>query len=321
LASPLPPPSSGYGRGQYRIGPDQGLRGIIARTNTNITDGSVKVMNVGTRGAMNMARILGTGLQKEMQDKSELKKVHRDVAAMMRDSVKSSFERTVRSRAGQYRMGQNRISGGRLKTAIMSRSLAIGTEEGIFFVDEQRLDKEAKHWRRLNFGAKGTAITGRTPSRFPLRFDDVTLYTVGFPDESRPSFTLPPGYFQSPEGGRVPFQRSRSGMDQFFPVTKKTHPSEGNKVSSTFQNSVVTKAFSGGRAGGRRGIPTRGIKPRNFMDAGLKRMVKELPPAYTRMVKGWLEDAEKSIQLPPIVNVRAGLGQNATTGRITQANP
>lgn len=296
--------STGYGKGQYRIGADTGMRGLIKRQNTNITDASVKVVNVGTRGAMNMARILAHGLQQEMQDKSELAKLHRRVAADMRESVKSSFEQTVHSKPGQYRMGDKRISGGKLKRAIMASSLAVGTEEGIFFVDEYRLSREAKHWRRLNFGAVGTAVTGREAKRFPFRFDDVTLYTVGFPDGATPSFGLPPGFFEDASGEKVDRSTSRRGMDKFIWV-------KGGKAMHPGVRKVIDGPMS----------ITRGIKPRNFLDAGLRRMVKELPPAYEKMIKGWLDDAEKAIKLPPIVNVRAGLGQNPSTGQITQVNP
>lgn len=296
--------STGYGKGAYRFGTDGGLGALIKRQNTNITLASVKVVNGGTRGAMNMARILANGLKQQMQDKSELTKVHQRVANNMRDSVKSSYEQTVLSKPGQYRMGQGRISGGRLKAAIMNRNLAVGTAEGIFYVDEHRLDREAKHWRRLNFGAVGTAVTGRQAQRFKFRFDDVTLYTVGFPDEARPAFSMPPGIFEDASGEKVGRSVSRAGQDAFIWI-------RGGKNMAAGVRKIVDPP-----------VPiTRGIKPRNFLDAGLRRMVRDLPPAYNRMVKGWLADAEKSIKLPPIVNVRAGLGQDPISGWITQANP
>jgi hypothetical protein len=265
---------------------------LIAKESSYIGAAAMKAVSAGSRGSMNLVRVLASGLEQQMSDGSDLRKVHEEVAANMRQAVKSSFEQTVKSRPGQYRGGQNRISDGVLKRAITDPSMAVGTEEGIDFVNERKLDTEARHWKRLNFGALGTAQSGRTAKSYPLRFDGVTLFRVGFSDQSRPAFSLPPGAFSSPEGVFQPHDSTRTGMDRFYP----------------------------GGVGTRLRIPTRGIKPREFLDAGLRRMVEDLPVAYMTMIEGWLDDAEKSVKLPPVVNVQAGFGRDSL-GRFMQANP
>lgn len=280
----------------------KGLNGIINRVGTDITQASIRAMNGGTRGSMNLARILATGLQKNLGNPKELRQVHADVADAMRQSVKSSYEQTVKSRPGPYRMGQGRISGGALKRAVTDPKLAVGTIEGINYVDEYRLDREAAHWRRLNFGAEGTAVGGRDARRFPFRFDNVTLYTVGFPDEARPAFSMPPGLFEDAGGEKVSRSRGRTGQDRFIWIRGGANMSP-----------LVRKTIDGP-------VPvTRGIKPRNFLDAGLVTLTDLLPGRYKTMVEGWLDDAAKSIKLPPPINVHAGLGYS--NNKITQVNP
>lgn len=271
---------------------------IISKESSNITTGAMKAVSGGTRGANNYARILAQGLYKGLSDKGQLTKIHEDVAAAMRQAVKSSFEQTVHSKPGQYREGQNRISGGALKRAISNPSMAIGTAEGIDFVDEGRLDKEAIHWRRLNFGALGTKVPGRNPADLvvPFRFDDITLFSLAFKDTSRPAFSLPPGMFKSSTGERRDFDPERRGMDQFYPGS--LYPLMGREH--------WTK--------------TSGIKPREFLNAGLERMAKNLPVAYENMIDGWLADAEKAMQVEPSFNVRAGWGRNKL-GQWSQSGP
>lgn len=276
------------------------INNLIKQHSTNIRQAAVSCAAGGTRGAMNYVRIVAAGLEKELGNPADLQKVHARVAEDMRAAVKNSFEQTVKSHPGSYRAGENRLSGGMLKRAVMSSSLAIGTAEGIDYVDADRLDEEAAHWRRLNFGAYGTEVAGRKTEVFQFRFDDIVLFSVGFKDRPRPAFSMPPGRFFNAEGDLVAHSSSRftgsgvsrTGMDRFYPGGGR-----GNKVPIT-----------------------RGITARNFLDAGLERMVRDLPIAYTTLVDSWLDDAVTSAKLPPKVNVRVGLGRNSL-GQITQANP
>lgn len=266
----------------------RGLSGIINRSGTDIAAAAASAVNGGSRGANNLVRILAVGLGKNMGNPKEMRKAHVDVAKAMRQSVKSSYEQKVKSRPGEYRVGENRISGGALKRAIMDENLAVGTIEGINYVDEHRLDVEAAHWRRLNFGAKGTAVSNRKATRYPFRFDDVTLYTVGFRDQSRPAFSMPPGFFQDGGGDKVDRSPSRRGQDQFIWVRG------GANMSPAVRNIIDGP------------VPvTRGIESRNFLDAGLRTLTELLPPRYMTMVEGWLDDAKKSVQLPPMERVNA----------------
>lgn len=70
-------------------------------------------------------------------------------------------EVTSRKRHQSYRIGMNRYSGGVLKRALQSPEMFAVSAESIAFPNEDILDREAKHWYRLNFGA-GTEEQART---------------------------------------------------------------------------------------------------------------------------------------------------------------
>ncbi len=268
------------------------LNAMIRGASTDIHFASAAAVRGGTRGSMNLVRVLSEALEKRIGDPSDLQKIHSNVAAGMRQSVKSSFEQSVKSYTGTYRVGQNRISGGALKRAITSDSLAVGTPTGIDFIDQGRLDTEAAHWRRLNYGAFGTRVKDRQVTKRPFKFDNVILYTIGLTDSPRPAFGMPPGRFTTTEGKRISYEPSRRGLDKFSP---------------------------GG--GGRRPIPvTGGIRARNFLDAGIVRLTTDLPPAYTRLVKSWLNDAGKSGSLKN-TSVRIRAGVHDRQGRFTSIAP
>lgn len=283
------------------------------RINRNLVDGIVRTARQGTVGVGGSVRDFAIGIQNNFADPKDLEKVHQDVAAAMRTSVRKSFSASVKTRSGYYRIGGGgagktaggflqRYSGGALKRAISKDTLAVGDKDGIKFVDEGRLTKEAAHWARLNFGAKGLSIPGRKKQKFRLLFGERVVGTLGFERDARPPFMIPPGIWRD-GNKRVAANRGHKVGEHKFFLAKSTRLGE---LGSASVYNRETKRFEAGRAEIKTGLNkkrTRGIKGNEFLDAGLATMAAELPQRYQALLDGWYRDAKRSVKFPSRITV------------------
>jgi hypothetical protein len=263
----------------------------------------------GASGATGMVDTLAKGIQKKIGGaKASFTAAHREVAERMRKSVVSSYDQTVGGGGpANYRIGQGgttkggfkmRYSGGSLRTALKAPELAVGTSTGIMFVDAGRLTKEAAHWARLNFGARGETVGERSRGAYNLNFDRVSILKVGFNEGSRAAFYLPPGRWRSPGNGRwYGSLTERKGMDMFFPG-KATRAGDPVDVYYKEKGRIEYAGYSRKRRTGLNRTKTAGIRSREFLDAGLRTMVKETPLHWKRIVDSWLADPKKAARLP-----------------------
>jgi hypothetical protein len=142
---------------------------------------------------------------------------------------------------------------GALGRAIRDRRFWYATATEIKFINKDLLDKEARHWRRLNFGAGAGAIT--PPGQFQLALGSQMIgAAIGLAPDPRPAFTLPRGFFLGSGGQWQPPGTPGTGV--FIPL--------GKTPRST----------------------THGIVATNFLDAGVKRLLREIGIQYL----GLLED-------------------------------
>lgn len=281
------------------------------RIDRNLSNLAVQAVNGGKVGMTGGIRQFAYLLDQKVGNEGDLLKAHIEVAAAMRQSVKNSYRRQVRTLSGQYRVGDDRrttggflfrYSGGALYAAITSPSLAVGTPQGIKYVDEGRLTREAAHWARLNFG---TAPYSRPKTAFRIIFDGRVVGSVGFNVGTRPGFSLPPGYWRTKSGK---FVKAGEGVnDQFF-VGNATILGE---LGSASVYSKEKKRFEPGRAVYKTGLSrktTRGIKPRNFLDAGLHTLAVQLPLKYDFLHRKWLNEAssEALARAPQRFTARGG---------------
>lgn len=201
---------------------------------------------------------------------------HNDVGRAALRSLQQGYRsRRYRRPAGQYRAGQDRLSG-TLGKALASTSHIYATPNALFFLDTGLLDREAEHWRRLNFGAGAGSKEGITPpQQFPITFGGLLVGTLGLPTQPSPAFRIPRGYWIGPEG-RVGADPSRLGRDQFWLV---------GQIGGTDIR---------GRPS--RGVQTAGIASRNFIDAAVRRIANELPRSYENIYDHLYRNARKSLQ-------------------------
>ena len=171
------------------------------------------------------------------------------------------------------RPGNVRYAGGRMRAALAAKAFYKVTPTGVSWGNVALLNAAAVQWGRLNFGAQ-PAGTG-SHMRFEVRWSNLVVATVGLDEEARPEFGMR-GYW-TPGG-------------EFHPKT------EGPVKAGTMKGSEVTWV--------NKPVP-KGIKARNFIDAGLRRLVEgergtkagglpdQLRSAYVRIYR----NAEASAKL------------------------
>lgn len=185
-----------------------------------------------------------------------IKTIHREAAEDALVSVRDAFMRRPRPHSPQYRVGESRISGGRLLSAITSPEMYRVGRDGLDFINPNFLDREAAHWYRMNFGV-GANAAGTKPGRAAkitifgvTSATDLALTSFG---PSRSPMTMPPGYFEG-AGPRSPF----------YP-----------------------KPFR------RSNIPTLGITGSRFLDAGVNRLARTIPQQYEKLFTEWFTEFNK----------------------------
>lgn len=188
--------------------------------------------------------------------------------AAQRSLVQGYTSRRLRRPIGPYRAGDDRYSGA-LGKALRSESMWRATPYGLYFINRDVLDKEARHWRRLNFGAGAGGKEGITaPGHFPVSGLGMMM---GLAPDPRPPFRIPPGYwigqgtFQSPSTERV-------GQDAFYLAR------HGGLVAGSRSAALAQSAGRLSRSG-----MTRGIASRNFLDPAIRRIGVEIKPGLDRL--------------------------------------
>lgn len=223
----------------------------------------IRTVKRGTVGVDRALAGLAAGLQQDLGALGDVQKAHNRVAGRMREAVQARYEETVesRKRVPSYRYGQGRLPGA-LGAALRKPSMVQATGRGIEYVDVDSLDKEARHWRRLNFGAGSAATTD--PATVPLRIADRVVANLRLPGGPRAPILLPPGFFM--HGDRaVPRMSSFRGNSQ--------HPFFPSGRPAMFE--------------------TAGITGRQFLDAGVQSLARELPGEYEQLLDKWLRSATK----------------------------
>jgi hypothetical protein len=221
--------------------------------------------------------------------------IHREVGLAAQRSVRAAYSnRRHRKRTPSYRISANsqrnqRYAGGALLRVIGASDFFEATPSGLKFINTTRLNKEAKQWRRLNFGAGGRATT--PPGRYSVSWDGLVVATMGLEPDPRPAFRIPRGYWFA--GG----QRVGAGMGtEFYPVGEQPSGTRGRPSPARM---------------------TKGIAASNFLDAGVQRIAREMPRAYTRAVQELINRdianynriTQKSVAAPVIRAPRIRLGR------------
>lgn len=164
-------------------------------------------------------------------------------------------ERTSRTRKG----GMDR--------ALNDAGLVTATARGVQFGNVAVLDREARQWARLNFGAGGRGQGSNV--HFQVRFSNLPALEYTFDEPARPGYGLPKGNFKGPDGRWQ--SKTYGGRDgAFYP------------------------------AGGPQLFPTKGNVGYNFLDAGIARFFALLEKEYGELFRDVLPSSSR-VGRPPII--------------------
>jgi hypothetical protein len=205
-------------------------------------------------------------------------------------AVLGSYDATRRGPKG-YRQTANRANniryaGGRLRGALAAGDFYEAAPDGLRFINITTLDRTAKQWGRLAFGA---LPAGRGSQRqFAVRWSNLVVASLGLAEPPRDAFGIPRGYWWN--GEVVP--PGPPGTAEFYPF------GEGPRPRLRSRSGGVRTTPRGGMH------PTRGVAARNFFDAGYARIAEDYPKA----LEGLLRNLQNRGSLQRVEHV---------TGRVT----
>jgi hypothetical protein len=215
---------------------------------------------VATGTAISMAEAImshGISPAKLLETNIRICKLAQD--SMLRGLANRTPRRSPALRAmyASYRnSNSSQRASGALKRVIGDDNFYEATVQGIRFINTSLLNTEAKHWKRLNFGAGSGAIA--VPGKFQLDVGGQLIgEAIGLNPDPRIGFNMPPGFWLGPGGQHQAAGFAGSGV--FVPT--------GKWPRSKKKSGIVTT---------------------NFMDAGVKRLVREVGLQYTALLDDYV---------------------------------
>jgi len=243
-------------------------------------------------------------LEKSTQRKSEISNINKETAAEARQTVQKAYASSGIGKRPSYRQNDSRklkrYSAGAMERALGDEKVIYGDAKGIFFIDKKRLDRTAKQWYRLNFGAqpKGRKAVTTTPMRFfgrpsSKRFN-LDRYKASDP------FLVPRGFFShsffaSSSPGKNFEPGTKKPMDAFYLKSKKTahrqfKDRDGVKVRPNF-NRRQYAVGKNGRPDEDKPVLSKGIKGYSFIDKGAQKINTVYPKKIEKVFRGWEKKA------------------------------
>lgn len=200
----------------------------------------------------------------------DMARANEDVAVGMRTAVRNAYQSEVEDERKTPSYNRPGRRSGHLGRVIRRADFVTADATGIFLGNENTLNKEAAHWRRLNFGAGEQA--GSQPPPQPLRLFGEAVGTVGLPYGASPAFSLPKGFFL--DHGII------------------------NTPQSSMRGRGSTGPFLPSRRSPYRPAVTEGIRGRHFIEPALEVLARELPLRYADLFNEWVQaggDAARAI--------------------------
>lgn len=236
----------------------------------NLVDVFRRALAAGALDGSNMVADFARALDQTVRaSKNQLATLHHQVGSLAQQNILEAYEqaRVTKGRHIAPYRESTRDANGRLAHALGREDFFRGTPDGIGLANRSMLDKEARQWHRLNFGAR--PASGDSPGRFPLTWDGLVVGAIGLPAEPSAPFVLPRGVWIGEGGTREQAGGSRTG--QFYPQSQRA--------------ALAGRGVLGRPGGVRR---AGGIRAWNFLDAGIATIATEIGPAYQNLYDRWL---------------------------------
>lgn len=191
----------------------------------------------------------------------------------------------------------HRYAGGKMKKAISDPEFFRAAWDGVYFGNSNVMDRHAKQWYRLNFGAGPKGSTGPYKAgEYRLRFFGEASGAPVSLREYRPSeaYYMPRGLFLN-RNSAIPQKLGASRGDVFHPRrAPATQFSQRGARSIRSNRDIIGKEWRGGLTAGFGGF--------HFLDAGVKRIAATWPIGLTRMIQEWVDEADR-VGTGPVANL------------------
>ena len=241
-------------------------------------------------------------------DKKAFLKLNEEMAKGARNAVIQSYEQSTIGDGPSYRWNDTgvnkRYSKGAMERAFKDPGFITYDSQYIQFGVRAVLDRHAKQWYRLNFGAS-PATTPK--SRFKVNFGDLDTSGLDLSSfgPSRP-FKIPQRgrgiwaskAFASTLGQSLPSAGRAEGV-AFYPLLIDSQKDSGQKISigpkaaESLKNRKITSGSRTGISSIRKpfvsSAPTKGIKGTRFLEAGTNYINKNYPKALNLLIKSWID--------------------------------
>lgn len=249
----------------------QGHQFAVSAVDDMIAQAVADAKRVTSRQMLDLARAIERGIP--ASDRAAL---HQQLGEAGQDAVLRSYRATAgRSQPG-YRVSRDtkwrRYAGGALERALKDPAFFHADASGLDFINMGLLDERARQWARLNFGAGPQGRGSRSAQ--PVRLGTLVIATLGLGAPARPAFMMPAGYFLGPGGAPVDPGAGKVPGAAFYPFQtgpfRRGTPGGGRSDGSSGRIPIVSRRIVG-------------FEGRQFLDAGVDRVAREMGPAYQNL--------------------------------------
>jgi hypothetical protein len=189
-----------------RAGPYAGLAYVDASADVdelyrsggfNLADLFGAALAAGALDGNQMARDFALALEQTVRaSRNQLAQLHHQIGVVAQQDIIAAYEAALVTKGRNidpYRES-TRDAGGRLLRALGREDFFRDTYDGIGLANRNMLDREARQWHRLNFGARPGA--GVAPRQFQISWQGLTVGAIGLPNEPSAPFGLPRGFWR-----------------------------------------------------------------------------------------------------------------------------
>jgi hypothetical protein len=196
----------------------------------------------------------------------------------MREAVVEAYDlahaehRGMRAAPEDYRVGRGRTGGSALREALDGPATAVGSYQGIQFINNTLLREAASFGRRLNFGS-GAGTATLPGIRFTL-FGS-SLNTPPFVTQKGAPNRMPRGMWFDSSGNKAPTGVSVPSSDTFAPILRLSHAQLSGEQDFDW---IKVGEITGWR----------------YLDAGIERFNEVAGPIYEEMILGIVQRASRT---------------------------
>lgn len=232
---------------------------------------------------------------RNLAKKRGLSDMHDRVGQQAREMALSAYKQSGLGQRPSYRQDDlgryKRYANGRMEAALSDTSIVSTDEKGIKFINKSKMDKYARQWYRLNFGAAPRG--SKTPNVQPIEIfgikskRGISLAGYGTSEAFRIPIGFWSGTFASKTAGAKLIRPNGIGRDAFY-VKRK----DARAAASPF--GTVEKYGARKRSPENKDRPNRGIQGVRYLDAGTSFLNRAYARELEDLIFYWLKTDRKN---------------------------